>query len=143
MNDKIKQEIIINAPITTVWNVVTDPGQWFGDKAELDLKVGGTGKVSWEEYGAAPLKVVKLEKPRYFSFAWIGPDEETRTTGQETLVEIELSKTGSGTKLHLTESVYNQQLMSDEQKESLFGKRSGGWGYFAEKIKRQAEEVES
>lgn len=139
MKDRIEREIIINAPVKTVWKVVTNPGQWFGDEAELELRAGGKGKVSWKEYGEAPLEVIKLDEPNYFSFAWIGPDEETRGPGQRTLVEFELSEEDGSTKLYLTESVYEKQLMSDDQKESLFGKRFNGWGYFTDKIKQQAE----
>jgi uncharacterized protein YndB with AHSA1/START domain len=141
MDDKLVREVTINAPIATVWKVVTNPSQWFGDKAEIDLKPGGKGVVSWKEYGEAPLEIIKLDEPHCFSFAWIAPDEETRETGQRTLVEFTLSEEGESTKLYLTESVYDKQLISDEQKESLFGKHSGGWGYFAGKIKEQAEDL--
>jgi uncharacterized protein YndB with AHSA1/START domain len=141
MSDVVEREITIKAPIGTVWKVITNPSQWFGDKADLELKPGGKGTVSWDDYGDAPMEVVKLDEPSYFSFAWIGPDEETRGTGQQTLVEFTLSEDGESTKLHLTESIYDKQLMSDEQKESLFGKRSGGWGYFTGIIKQQAEDL--
>lgn len=140
MNDRIEKEITINAPISTVWKVVTDPGKWFGDKAEIDLRVGGKGMVSWEKYGDCTLEVIKLEEPSCFSFAWISPDEEARSVGQQTLVEFNLTEENGRTKLQLTESIFGEQLFGDEQKESLFGKHVSGWGHFAERIKQFAEE---
>jgi uncharacterized protein YndB with AHSA1/START domain len=141
MNDKIEQEITINAPINTVWKVVTNPSQWFGDKAELDLKEGGKGTVSWEQFGDCPLEVIKMEQPNYFSFAWIAPDKETRSVGQQTLVEFNLSEEDGVTKLLLTESGYGDQLFGEEQKKSLFAKHISGWGHFTKQIKKHAEEL--
>ncbi len=139
--DKIEREIIINAPIKTVWKIVTNPGQWFGDEAELDLRVGGKGNVTWRSFGECPLEVVKLDEPDLFAFAWIAPDEETRSTNQKTLVEISLSEDDGKTNLHLTESIYEEQVFSDDQKKILFGKHSSGWGIFVESIKKHAEEA--
>lgn len=141
MSDKIEREITINAPIKTVWQVVTSPGQWFGDRAELDLRPGGKGMVSWDSFGDCPMEVIKLDEPNYFSFAWIAPDEETRSVGQRTLVEFKLSEDTGVTKLRLTESGFGEQLFSDEQKKSLFGKHASGWGHFTEKIKQRAESL--
>lgn len=139
--DKIEREITINAPIKTVWSIVTDPAQWFGDEAELDLKVGGKGKVAWASFGECPLEVTELREPDFFAFAWISPDEEARSTNQKTLVEFSLSEENGKTSLRLTESVYGEQLFSDGQKQSLFDKHRSGWGMFTENIRQRAEEA--
>ncbi|HEU5004509.1 MAG TPA: SRPBCC domain-containing protein [Candidatus Saccharimonadales bacterium] len=139
MDDKIDCEITINAPIETVWKVVTDPAQWFGDRAIVDLRPGGKGTVGWDKFGDCPMEVIELDEPKLFSFTWIAPDEETRSVGQKTLVKFKLSKDAEGTKLHLTESGYGEQLFSDEQKKSLFGKHISGWGHFTGHIKQLAE----
>lgn len=139
MNDKIVKEVTINAPISSVWKTVTRIDQWFGDKAVLELKEGGKGKVSWEQFGDCPLEVIKINEPDYFSFSWIAPDEETRSVSQRTLVEFNLTEEGGSTKLRLTESGYGEQLFSEEQKKSLFAKHISGWGHFTEQIKKLAE----
>ncbi|HET7060180.1 MAG TPA: SRPBCC domain-containing protein [Candidatus Saccharimonadales bacterium] len=139
MENKIEREITINATMSTVWKVVTDPGQWFGDKADLDLRVGGRGTVSWEKFGECPMEVIDIDEPKYFSFSWVSPDEEARSVSQKTLVEFRLSEEDGVTKLQLTESCFGEQLFSDEQKKSLFGKHASGWGHFAERIKQCAE----
>lgn len=138
--DTIEREITIAAPIQTVWNVITDPGRWLGEEGALDLKVGGKGRVAWKSYGECPLEVIKLHEPEFLAFAWIAPDDEARSVGQKTLVAITLSEADGETHLRLTESVYGEQLFSDDQRDSLFDKHSSGWSVFAENIKRQAEE---
>lgn len=142
MNDKIEQEIIINAPVATVWEVITKPehiSKWFSDKVEIDLRKGGKGKLSWENWGEAPLEVVELNEPNRFAFTWISADEETRSTNQQTLVEFKLTEESNGTKLLLIESIFDKLKLSDTQKEALFKKHTGGWKTFAERIKNYAE----
>lgn len=139
MSEKIEKEISINASISTVWKVVTNPGLWFGDNAVLDLRVGGIGTVSWKQFGDCPLEVIRIKEPNHFSFAWIAPDEETRSVGQQTLVEFNLSENNGVTKLLLTESGYGEQVFTEEEKKSLFAKHVSGWGHFTEKIKQLAE----
>ena len=55
MTDTIEQEISIQAPIATVWQVITQPeyiSQWFGSQVEIDIRPGGKGKLT----GARTLK---------------------------------------------------------------------------------------
>jgi len=144
MNDKIEQQITIDASPTTVWSVLTDPkyiSKWFSEKAEIDLKKGGRGKLSWESLGDAPLEVIEVNEPHLFSFAWVSPDKETQSANQQTLVEFKLTKDGDSTLLHISEIVYGEQKFSDEQKTSLFAKHTSGWEFFAGRLKQQAEEL--
>ncbi len=44
MDDRIEREIHLRAPVERVWQVITEPryvAQWFGQKAEIDLRPGG------------------------------------------------------------------------------------------------------
>jgi uncharacterized protein YndB with AHSA1/START domain len=50
--DAIERDILIEAPVQTVWSVVTEPGQiskWFSDTAELDARPGGEGLLSFTD----------------------------------------------------------------------------------------------
>ena len=52
MTDTIEREISIQAPIATVWQVITQPeymSQWFGCQVEIDVRPGGKGKLTWGE----------------------------------------------------------------------------------------------
>ena len=60
MTDTIEQEISIQAPIATVWDVITKPeyiNQWFGSQAEIDVRPGGKGRLIWGEDVEAPWKL--------------------------------------------------------------------------------------
>ena len=65
--ERIEREILIEAPLEVVWEVVTDPehvGGWFGDSAEIDLRPGGEAVLTWEKHGSA-LAVVETVEPPY------------------------------------------------------------------------------
>jgi len=144
MADKIEREISIQAPIATVWNVITKPeyiSQWFGSQAEIDLRRGGKGKLIWNEEMEAPLEIVEVEKPHLFSFLWISPDEETRPTHQQTLVEFRLTEDGAGTKVYLTESGFEKLEITAEQKATLIANHTPGWGDFLSNLQRCAQNI--
>ena len=144
MTDKIERKISIQAPIATVWDVITKPeyiSQWFGSQAEIDLRPGGKGKLSWGEDLEAPLEIVEVEKPHLFSFLWVAPDEETKPTHQQTLVEFRLTEDGAGTKVCLTESGFEQLEMTAEQQANLIAKHTPGWGDFLSSLQRCAQNI--
>lgn len=144
MTEKIEREISIQAPIATVWEVITKPeyiSQWFGSQAEIDLRPGGKGKLSWGEDLEAPLEIVEVEKPHLFSFLWVAPDEETKPTHQQTLVEFWLTEDGVGTKVRLTESGFEQLEITAEQQANLIAKHTPGWGDFLSSLQRCAQNI--
>ena len=144
MTDKIEREISIQAPITTVWDVITKPeyiSQWFGSQAEIDLRRGGKGKLSWSEEIEVPLEIVEVEKPHLFSFLWIAPDEETKSAHQQTLVEFRLAEDGAETKVYLTESGFEKLEITAEQKATLIANHTSGWGDFLSGLQRCAQNV--
>jgi uncharacterized protein YndB with AHSA1/START domain len=144
MTEKIEREISIQAPIATVWEVITKPeyiSQWFGSQAEIDLRPGGKGKLSWGEDLEAPLEIVEVEKPHLFSFLWVAPDEETKPTHQQTLVEFWLTEDGAGTKVRLTESGFEQLEITAEQQAHLIAKHTPGWGDFLSSLQRCAQNI--
>ena len=128
MTDKIEREISIQAPIVTVWDVITKPeyiSQWFGSQAEIDLRPGGKGKLSWGEDLEAPLDIVEVEKP----------------THQQTLVEFRLTEDGAETKVRLKESGFEALEMTAEQKANLIAKHTPGWGDFLSSLQRCAQNI--
>jgi uncharacterized protein YndB with AHSA1/START domain len=144
MTEKIEREISIQAPIATVWEVITKPeyiSQWFGSQAEIDLRPGGKGKLSWGEDLEAPLEIVEVEKPHLFSFLWVAPDEETKPTHQQTLVEFWLTEDGVGTKVRLIESGFEQLEITAEQQANLIAKHTPGWGDFLSSLQRCAQNI--
>src|SRR3954449_10762547 len=78
--DSIERDVLIEAPVDVVWSVVTEPAkivQWFSDLAEIELRPGGAGALTWTEQDhTAPLVVQAAEPPRLFSFRWSHPEGE-------------------------------------------------------------------
>lgn len=143
MTDKIEREISIQAPIATVWEVITKPeyiSQWFCSQAEIDLQRGGKGKLSWEAF-EAPLEIVEVDKPHLFSFLWVAPDEETKPTHQQTLVAFRLREDGAETKVCLTESGFEKLEITPEQKANLIANHTPGWGEFLSSLQRCAQNI--
>jgi uncharacterized protein YndB with AHSA1/START domain len=110
--DAIEKEILIDAPVETVYRVITEPAQisqWFSDTAELDPVPGGEGTLIFEDRAASQRAVVRLsvqaaEPPHRFAFRWDYPDGEQPHQGNSQLVEFSLTADGRGTRLRVTES---------------------------------------
>ena len=61
MNDKIEKQISLNAPVTKVWQTLTDHrkfGEWFGVKLEGPFTVGTStkGKMTIPGYEGKPFE---------------------------------------------------------------------------------------
>lgn len=137
MNSQSEREILIDAPIATVWDVVTRPEQWFSDSATIDLRPGGTGVLHWDKHERdSQVTVVELEHPHFFSFAWKAPDEAE----MRAIVEFRLTTEGDKTKLRVVE-----RLETDSWPESAmndyYSLHNNGWGVFLGKIQSVAQEA--
>ena len=144
MAEKIEREISVQAPIATVWDVITKPeyiNQWFGSQVEIDVRPGGKGKLSWGEDVEAPLEIIEVEKPHHFSFLWVAPDEETKPTQQQTLVAFRLTEDGAATKLSFTESGFEKLEITAAQKANLIANHTPGWEDFLSKLQRCAQNI--
>lgn len=110
--DTIEKEILINAPVETVYRVITEPdqiGQWFSDSAELDPRPGGDGLLIFEDRATSNravvrLRVVAAEPPSRFCFRWDYPEGEEPEESNSLLVEFTLTAEDAGTRLRVTES---------------------------------------
>ena len=144
MTDTIEREISIAAPIATVWDVITRPeyiSQWFGSQVEIDVRPGGKGKLIWGEDFEAPLDIVEVEKPHLFSFLWVAPDEQTKSTQQQTLVAFRLTEDGAQTRLSFTESGFETLAITAAQKATLIANHTPGWEDFLSKLQRCAQNI--
>jgi uncharacterized protein YndB with AHSA1/START domain len=121
--DRIERDIVVDAPVEVVWRVVTEPdqiSQWFADTAEIDLRPGGEGTLTWDaratnEAATVSLVVESLEPPLRFAFRW----EQTR------LVEFTLAAEGDGTRLRVVESGF--AALAPEEGKARYDAHSAGW----------------
>ena len=128
--DRIEREIMIDAPLETVWQVVTEPehvGRWFSDSAEIDLRPGGEAALTWDEHGTAQARVERVEPPHFFSFRWARPVGAEPRKGNSTLVELRLSAEGDGTRLRVVESGFRELEWSEEKKSRYAEENTKGW----------------
>lgn len=138
--DSIEREVLIEAPIETVWSIVTEPAQiarWFADYAEVDLRPGGDLLLRFESGIDGKGTVEKVERPSLFSFRWISPEpgrDMDAAQGHYTTVEFRLEPQGQGTLLRVAESGFAALEGTDEQNAALAERHTGGWGMFLDRL---------
>jgi uncharacterized protein YndB with AHSA1/START domain len=145
-NDRIEQEIVIDAPVERVWSVLTEPehvGRWFGQgvPAPIDLRPGGIMTVDHGEYGTFPTRIVKVDAPRYFSYLWASayPGQEA-TEENSTLVEFRLVPDGNATRLRLVESGFaSLEIPAEKQATASYESHTTGWTGMLDRAKQYAE----
>jgi uncharacterized protein YndB with AHSA1/START domain len=143
--DRIEREIEIAAPVERVWAVLTEPvhvGQWFGQgkPAQIDLRPGGFMHLDHGEYGTFPVRIEKVDPPRYLSYRWASayPGEEATGTNS-TLVEFTLAAVGEGTRLRLVESGFAAlTIPAHRQETASHESHSAGWVEVLENLRRYA-----
>lgn len=131
--DQIARDILIEAPVDVVWRVVTEPEhivRWFSDTAELDLRPGGDGVLTFTQNGGhvAPLVVDTVQPPTTFAFRWSAPEGEAPVAGNSTLVTFSLAPEGDGaTRLSVVESEITALPGGDERHRAFYDDHTGGW----------------
>jgi uncharacterized protein YndB with AHSA1/START domain len=131
----IEKSIELNAPVSRVWQALTDHrqfGEWFHVNLEGPFQPGQPTRGRITHPGYEHLKwevtVQKLEPEHTFSFTWhpfaIDPavDYSHETP---TLVEFNLTPTPTGTLLRVTESGFDN--IPAARRSEAFLKNSGGW----------------
>lgn len=125
--DRIERTLELAHPPQKVWSALTTAeglGTWFGNRAEVDLRVGGQAKLSWDSGDTAVLTIERVEPPRVFAYTWpiYGlPDGDPRRT----LVEFTLEPNGAGTTLTMVESGFGG--LDEAEHKAAFGGNTEGW----------------
>ena len=107
----VTRTVHINAHRSAVWAAITVPeliSEWFGDSADLDLRVGGTGTMTWSEWGEFRLVVEEIDEPNAFAFRWAREKDADPTPGNSTLVRFTLVDKDGGTQLTVNETGWEQ-----------------------------------
>jgi uncharacterized protein YndB with AHSA1/START domain len=140
----IEKEVVIEAPPDVVWRVVTDPEQirqWFADEAEVELRVGGGGRLRFRSGDSYQLQVEALEPPRRFAFRWVQPEGSPARADNSMLVEFLLEPEGRGTRLRVVESGFDTIDWSDEKKAKYAENHSRGWTTLLGRLRDYAPRV--
>jgi uncharacterized protein YndB with AHSA1/START domain len=125
--DRIERTMELAHPPGQVWAALTTAeglGSWFGNEATIDLRPGGSARMSWTGGPAVEMRVERVEEPAVFGFTWpvYGlPEDDPRRT----YVEFTLEPSGSGTRLTVVESGF-AQLPGDAHRKAFDG-NTDGW----------------
>ena len=125
--DRIERVVEIDHPPAKVWAALTTAeglASWFGNKATIDLRPGGSAQMTWTEGHIADMRVERVEEPAVFGFTWhiYGlPDDDPRRT----YVEFTLEPTSAGTRLTVVETGFAQ--LPDEAYSKAYGGNTEGW----------------
>ena len=125
--DRIERTVELAHPPSAVWAALTTAeglGSWFGNEATIDLRPGGTARMSWTDGPTADMRIERIEEPTVFGFTWhvYGlPDDDPRRT----YVEFTLEPDGAGTRLTVVESGFAQ--LPDDAHDKAFHGNTEGW----------------
>ncbi len=143
MQDSIEKVIDLKAPLSRVWQAVTDYkefGEWFRVDLENPFVVGEVtrGAVTYPDHEGMlwVSTTVAMEHERLFSFRWCPyvVEDEDYSNEPTTLVEFRFEPTSSGTRLTVIESGFSK--IPDEAKAlEAIRTNTGGWDAQAGHIK--------
>jgi uncharacterized protein YndB with AHSA1/START domain len=123
----IERTVRLERPVEDVWTAITSAeglGTWFGNSAEVDLRVGGTIRLAWDTGDKATLRIERIDPPTVFGYTW-GMYGLPESDARRTYVEFTLAPDGAGTSLTVVESGF-AQLEPDEH-DKAFNGNTAGW----------------
>jgi uncharacterized protein YndB with AHSA1/START domain len=131
MLDCVTRETTVRAGVHQVWAAITDPAQvaqWFGDTAEIDLRVGGAVRFTWPAGEVSQGVVTELEPMTTFAFRWdvFGSIVDP---GVFTQVEFRLRPVDEGTSIRVLETGLDALVQSGVaiDPDELFEEHIDGW----------------
>ena len=139
----IERDIHVDASPEVVFEVISRPEhmqEWWPDEARYEPTAGSTGEIvfgSRDDGGAVvPFAVVDARPPRSFSFRWTHPAEEIAAEGNSLLVTFELTPSGRGTLLTMTETGFREMGWEVAVLEEQYRDHENGWDHFLPRLAR-------
>ena len=124
--DRIERVVEIAHPPAKVWAALTTAeglAAWFGNEATIDLRPGGSARMTWTGGYTANMRVERVEEPMVFGFTWpiygLPADDPRRT-----YVEFTLEPSEAGTRLTVVETGF-AQLPEDAYRTAYDGNTKG------------------
>ncbi|GAA3773296.1 SRPBCC family protein [Micromonospora maritima] len=128
----IEREIFVEASPEIVFEVVSSPehlSRWWPDEARYDPTPGVPGEIVFGDT-VVPFTVVDARPPRTFSFRWTHPAGEAPVEGNSLLVTFELTPSGAGTLLRMTETGFREMGWEIAVLEQQYRDHVSGWDHF-------------
>ena len=130
MNDRIEQEITINAPLERVWELVTEPGWWVPSTvvAPVDHTPGHQVVRESDQWGRFPVEVVRVEPKTYAAFRWASQAPGAELTPRNTtLVEFRVEPAGDAVHVTVVESGFAALDAPADVRDQAWKSNTGGW----------------
>ncbi len=140
----IDREIFIGTDIDRVWSLVSKAGFWVGDALHFDTEAaeGETVVIETEQYGRFPVRVNRLEPPRYAAYRWAsGFPNADLTDSNSTLVEFTLVEHNDGVLVRLRESGFATLDGGDDFRAARWTDNVGGWKLQLDRLREVSEGV--
>ena len=146
----IEREIQIEASPATVFEVITSPEhlkEWWPDEAVLEATPGAKGQLVFGDRSSGTAQIPKLTvleavPPRRFSFRWTHPEGAEAREGNSLLVTFDLTASGGGTLLRMTESGFREMGWEVAVLEEQYRDHVEGWKHFLPRLVDYAATVE-
>jgi uncharacterized protein YndB with AHSA1/START domain len=142
----IEREIYVEAAPEVVFEVVSSPNhlqQWWPDEAHYDPVPGSKGNIVFGTHGAGAavvaFTVLDVRPPETFSFRWTHPAEEAAGEGNSLLVTFDLTPSGGGTLLKMTESGFREMGWEIAVLEQQYNEHISGWNHYLPRLVSYAQ----
>ncbi|GAA5179510.1 SRPBCC family protein [Rugosimonospora acidiphila] len=125
--DRIERTVEIAHPPAEVWAALTTAeglSAWFGKDAAIDLRPGGSARLTGDSGHSLDIRVERVEEPTVFGYTWRLhglPEDDPRRT----YVEFTLEPSGAGTRLTVVESGFAQ--LPEDAHRTAFDGNTHGW----------------
>jgi uncharacterized protein YndB with AHSA1/START domain len=137
----IEREIYVEASPEIVFDVVSSPEHlkgWWPNDARYEPKPGSTGEITFSQGDAddkvEAFSVVEVEPPRMFSFRWTHPAGEVADEGNSLLVTFEVTPSGDGSRLRMTETGFREMGWEAAVLEEQYRDHVTGWDIFIPRL---------
>ena len=143
MEDRIEQQITINAPLDRVWKLVSEPGWWVPSKVvpPIDHTPGHQVVRESNKWGRFPVEVVRVDPKTYAAFRWAAsqaPGEELKDDNT-TLVEFNVVPAGDAVQVTVTESGFSRLDIPESAREDAWKSNTSGWNEELNSLRTRAE----
>ena len=137
----IEREIHIDASPDIVFAVVSSPDhlkQWWPDDARYEVAPGSSGDITFGDCSAGgklvQFTVMDVRPPRTFSFRWTHAVGESAKEGNSLLVTFDLTPSGGGTLLRMTETGFREMGWSAAVREQQYREHVTGWDFYLPRL---------
>jgi uncharacterized protein YndB with AHSA1/START domain len=142
VDDRIEQEITINAPLDRVWQLVSEPGWWVPSTITepVDHTPGHQVIRESEKWGRFPVEVVRVDPKNYAAFRWASqaPGAELGP-GNTTLVEFHVAPAADTVRVRVVESGFAALDAPESVREQQWKDNTGGWQMELGSLRERAE----